>query len=250
MRIFSISDLHLDYSENLQWTKDISAFDHKEDILILAGDISDKLSLLETTLFQLSSKFNKVAFVPGNHDLWMNGDIFTDSFAKFNTVISLAKSLNIKTQPFTANGINFHPIYSWYDFSFGHPSEDLFNQWNDFHRCTWPEILDQTQIANLFFAQNKTASSNTNPTISYSHFVPRMDLFPKGPPKIISKLMPCFGSTRIESHIRAVNSDIHLYGHSHLNWDVTIDGVRYINNAFGYPKEKHISRKKLLEINI
>jgi hypothetical protein len=29
---------------------------------------------------------------------------------------------------------------------------------------------------------------------------------------------------------------------------VTLDGVDYVNNAFGYPHEERISRKRLLEV--
>ena len=46
MRIFTISDLHIDYSENQRWVEGISTFDYQEDILILAGDITHHLKNL------------------------------------------------------------------------------------------------------------------------------------------------------------------------------------------------------------
>jgi hypothetical protein len=35
-----------------------------------------------------------------------------------------------------------------------------------------------------------------------------------------------------------------MYGHSHVNRDWTIDGVRYVNNAFAYPQEQHLLAKQ------
>jgi predicted phosphodiesterase len=49
----------------------------------------------------------------------------------------------------------------------------------------------------------------------------------------------------IEEQIRRVGSNIHIYGHSHVNCHVTIDGTLYINNAFGYPYETRITAKML-----
>lgn len=44
---------------------------YKDDVLILAGDISDDQAVLRST-FQLTvRKFKHVFFVPGNHDLWV-----------------------------------------------------------------------------------------------------------------------------------------------------------------------------------
>src|SRR5882672_3949732 len=71
MRVFALSDLHIDYQVNAKWVADISAFDYRDDVLILAGDVTDKLRLLEWCLSTLARRFRKVLFVPGNHDLWV-----------------------------------------------------------------------------------------------------------------------------------------------------------------------------------
>ena len=39
---------------------------------------------------------------------------------------------------------------------------------------------------------------------------------------------------------------MHIYGHSHVNRCVTIEGVTYVNNAFAYPHELRIASKQLL----
>ena len=68
MKVFAISDLHIDYAQNLQWLMNLSQTDYRDDILILAGDISDKRELLEQCFKKLSNCFKQVLYVPGNHD--------------------------------------------------------------------------------------------------------------------------------------------------------------------------------------
>lgn len=41
--------------------------------LLLAGDVSDDLQTLETTLRILTHKFTHVFFTVGNHELWLRG---------------------------------------------------------------------------------------------------------------------------------------------------------------------------------
>lgn len=64
-RIFAISDIHVDIPENLRLVNSWSDVDFKNDVLILAGDVTDNLSLLKTVLTSLTQKFSKVCYVPG-----------------------------------------------------------------------------------------------------------------------------------------------------------------------------------------
>ena len=69
---------------------------------------------------------------------------------------------------------------------------------------------------------------------------------PPGVPPARRMLYPVLGTTRLERQIRRLGSAIHVYGHSHVNRRVTIDGVSYVNNAFGYPSETAIALKRLV----
>lgn len=66
--------MHTDVSANLDWLKKYAeefSSNHENDLIIVAGDISDSLEVLRTTLAILKGTFGAgVAFVPGNHDLW------------------------------------------------------------------------------------------------------------------------------------------------------------------------------------
>ena len=44
MRVFAVSDIHVDYAENLDWILSLDAREFSEDVLILAGDVTDKIA--------------------------------------------------------------------------------------------------------------------------------------------------------------------------------------------------------------
>jgi len=52
----------------------------------------------------------------------------------------------------------------------------------------------------------------------------------------------------LAQQLRALGSSTHVYGHSHVNRRVMIDGVTYINNAFGYPSESHFTARELVQV--
>jgi len=250
MRVFAVSDIHVDYSVNASWVANLSEQDYKNDVLILAGDVSDSMHRLEQCFRQLSRKFCYVFFVPGNHDIWVHPKEQKNSIEKFEEVLRVADFFGIVLQAETIGDLHFLPLYSWYDYTFGEPSDYIKLAWMDFKRCVWPEILDEPKkISEYFLAKNnasieRSASMDNVMTISFSHFLPRIDVIPKHKREIY----PVLGSKRTDEQIRAAKAKIHIYGHSHVNRNVEINGVRYINNAFAYPSETMISRKRLLNI--
>lgn len=70
LRVFVLSDLHTDYSENMTWVKSISTVKYKNDVLLVAGDVSETYKTFVLTMSLLKDRFEHVFFVPGNHDLW------------------------------------------------------------------------------------------------------------------------------------------------------------------------------------
>ena len=66
-RVFCVSDLHTDHQANLEWCRALADSDEfKRDVLIVAGDVTSSLVLLEETLTLLVCAFAHVFFVPGN----------------------------------------------------------------------------------------------------------------------------------------------------------------------------------------
>jgi len=104
MRVWAVSDIHTDYADNMAWLRELakqqggSAGGHcgstangsgstasggngsspvgeafKQDVLLLAGDVSDAMETLEKTLEICVATFAHVFFVPGNHGGWQAG---------------------------------------------------------------------------------------------------------------------------------------------------------------------------------
>ncbi|HEX5435097.1 MAG TPA: metallophosphoesterase, partial [Candidatus Angelobacter sp.] len=249
--MFAISDLHVDFSENRAWVAQLSSLDFTGDLLICAGDISHSMPDLGRTFAELRSRFAAVCFVPGNHELWVKQSSSLTSLQKFEKIEQLTANEGVSTEAVHLPDVSVVPLHGWYDFSFGEPSPDLLGRWADFQLCRWPEGLTQTEITQCLLSRNERYLVR-NPMdcthrviISFSHFVPRTDLLPANSAGA-NFLRPVLGCHSIESQIRKLGSSIHVYGHYHVNNRRELNGVTYINNAFGYPRETAFSAKRLL----
>jgi hypothetical protein len=239
MRIFAISDLHTDFGANRLLLEPLSAEEYGRDALLVAGDVADDLKTLGETLALLRSRFAQVFFTPGNHELWVRRDD-CNSIAKLFRVLDLCERLDVKTGPYRLGEVWVVPLFSWYCADFDPEASDEeaeLEAWADFHFCRWPTRV--ASPAEYLLAMNAPrVKSYDGPVISFSHFLPRRDLLPpterlrfKGLPKVS-------GCWSLEQQIRSINSLTHVFGHSHINCDMLIEGVRYIQNALRYPSER------------
>jgi predicted phosphodiesterase len=248
VRVFALSDVHFDFEVNARWVDELSNLDYRDDALILAGDVTHKLSQLASCLRALVARFRKVLFVPGNHDLWVLGEgPNKTSLQKFAEVATTVELSGASMQPFQTERVLIAPLFGWYDYSFGQPTEKLREIWMDYHACRWPVGFGAEEVANHFAALNRQrAPGAAVKVITFSHFMPRLDLIPAFVPSKHRLLDPVLGSSRLEGSLRGLNSTLHVYGHSHINRRVCIDGVTYVNNALGYPGEAGMTARKLL----
>lgn len=249
MRIFAVSDIHIDFKENRKWLYGLSKKDFKDDILILAGDITDKTLSFIRAFIALKSRFKEVLYVPGNHDLWTNIKIGRNSLDNFDLIKTIARNCGILMEPLHLDTLSIVPLLGWYDYSFGSPSEQLYNIWMDYSACKWPEGYNEATVTQHFLLMNESSLNVKNDfVISFSHFLPRIDLMPVYIPKEKRIVYPVLGTNLLEQQIRRLKPDMHIYGHSHVNVKTKIDDIVYINNAYGYPSESMISAKRILKI--
>ena len=68
MKLWAISDLHLGIDLNRRAVERVAS--RPEDWLILAGDIGDSAADLALAFDILAPRFDKLIWVPGNHELW------------------------------------------------------------------------------------------------------------------------------------------------------------------------------------
>ena len=259
---------------NRAWLRALSAEAYRHDTLILAGDVSDNLAVLQDTLIHLSNIFAHVCFVPGNHELWVRKREYADSIAKFHQIQRLCDALGVHTRPLkvgatrACGGVWVIPLFSWYiqpeegpgSLFKAKPGEDpTLAMWADIHFTRWPRQADGRTPAAYFLELNEAhlAKSYDAPIISFSHFLPRMELIystreelqaagvtvPRDPHPTFnfSRVAGCMG---IDDQIRRLGAMTHVYGHQHRNRDRMIDGVRYLSHCLGYPRERQNRRNR------
>ncbi|WP_018415193.1 metallophosphoesterase [Teredinibacter turnerae] len=244
MRLFVLSDIHTDFEENESWLGQLSKTDYLNDALILAGDISDSISRIERCFEQVCKRFEVVFFVPGNHDLWVNRCGSETSLKKFGLLKSMCRQYGIQISRSHIGNTEIIPLLGWYDYSFGSLSPELERAWMDFRNCRWPsELRTTSDVCEYFLSQNSLEKSSAGNVVTFSHFVPRIDLMPHYIPSRHRVVYPVLGSLRIDEQLRELGSSLHVYGHSHVNRDLRLNGVRYVNNAQGYPSETWIDKR-------
>jgi hypothetical protein len=187
-------------------------------VLILAGDVADTLRLFDWCLRTLARRFRKVLFVPGNHDLWVVRDGRSKtSLRKFDEVSAIVEANGASMRPFRARGVAIIPPLGWYDYSFGEPTDELKSIWMDYHACRWPPGFLEGAIAAHFAALNERDINSTgNKVITFSHFLPWIDVMPSFIPSAKCLLYQCLArrdlnvsyacSTRVFTSMATVTS--------------------------------------------
>lgn len=229
----------------------------------------------------------------------------------------------MRTRPAcVCGGIWVVPILSWYHSSFDTEPDitgwsgipPIEEAMMDFKVCKWPEELGgemaglSTALAEHFDSLNEqhiadedtpqsepgvswaevvaectAARAAGRPVISFSHFLPRLELLPEKRFLFLPTLAKAVGSKYLykrvlEIQVRPCNDtplpsivdksaslrsglmdrsgvifvcpkpDIHLFGHTHFGWDATLDGIRYVQAPLSYPNERKM-RLASIKIN-
>jgi len=260
VRLFAVSDLHVDAQENAYWLTRLSDTAYKRDAIIVAGDVSDDLIELRQSLDLLKSKFRDVFFTPGNHDLWVTkadrarGQ--SDSMLKLRAILKLCDYLGVHTRPMRVGnataGVGIVPLLSWHHASWD-PEPDLRGfaippveqVMTDFRNCVWPAPLDPRtdSIARAVDALNDellsaAQVSQSEPLVSFSHFLPRVELLPEKRFLTLPVLAKASGSDPLRNRVQLLRPTMHVFGHTHFGWDQTLDGTRFVQGALAYPGER------------
>ncbi|CAE7947092.1 unnamed protein product, partial [Symbiodinium sp. KB8] len=148
--VYAVSDIHTDKRENMdvirEWPR------RPNDILLLAGDVSNDLDIVRRTFQLVLERFGQVFYCPGNHDLWLhNKDGCKDSLQKFRSLEVLCEELGVRTRPGWADkeeSVFIVPLLSWYHAGFdAEPdiSDDSLvpveRMMSDYMLCRWPDGL-------------------------------------------------------------------------------------------------------------
>ena len=103
VRLFGLSDLHVDYAANLDTVKHLQRPAGEGHLaLIIAGDVTTT-EARSAKHSALRSTFDDVFYVPGNHEAWVTStdraDGIEDSVAKLRACEGVAEACGCTTRP-------------------------------------------------------------------------------------------------------------------------------------------------------
>eukprot|EP00656_Telonema_subtile_P018561 TRINITY_DN2004_c0_g1_i3.p1 TRINITY_DN2004_c0_g1~~TRINITY_DN2004_c0_g1_i3.p1 ORF type:complete len:420 (-),score=77.61 TRINITY_DN2004_c0_g1_i3:195-1454(-) len=258
MRLYTISDVHVDHVQNMQWVEMLP--NQRDDCIIVAGDLSHEISRVRKTLQWFKFKFKEVFFTPGNHDLWLSkSEEGITSIKKLESLMDMCEEEGVHTRaavigsaPDGTGGVLVAPILSWHHQSFD--TEPDITGWDgiprvedamvDYFRCVWPKHLNPSSddVAAAVDQMNQPvaevlALAEGLPVVTFSHFVPLLELTPEKRFLFLPTLNKAVGSVFLGNRVQEIAPTMHVFGHTHFGWDHRIGSTRYVQAALGYPSE-------------
>ncbi len=254
MRLFAISDLHLGHLVNREALARIPP--HRDDWLILAGDVGETFAHLRLALEHLVPRFAHVIWVPGNHELWArtSEDPPLRGVARYEHLVRICREHGVTTpeDPFPAwpdggPARVIAPLFLLYDYSFRPddvPDTGAVAWANaDGVICTDEMLLDPAPYpsraawCHARVHEAKARLDAIDPgvrTILINHWPLRRDL--AHTPRIPRFSIWC-GTRRTEDWHLRYRADVVVSGHLHMRHTRWRDAVRFEEVSLGYPRQ-------------
>src|SRR5258708_4475525 len=124
--LLAVSDLHVAMAENRAIVECLRP-GHPEDWLLVAGDVAELGADFEWAMTTLASRFARVVWAPGNHELWTHpaDPVQLRGDQRYRHLTDVCRRLGVNTpeDPFpvwTGRGgpVVVAPLFVLYDYSF------------------------------------------------------------------------------------------------------------------------------------
>jgi predicted phosphodiesterase len=261
MKFALISDIHIDHSG---WDWQLLDEVDSATPLVVCGDIENDVRAGSRWLREAGQRFEHVIWVAGNHCMYnlgfhstrLSDPEFDAQYPYPRTVEEIydhysrySKAHNVSflhRGSVVVNGVKFVGATGWHDFQAGSPfdfeqqSSAYLHYMNDARYIQWgteytvQAIVDSAK-ADAEYIQN-TVTNSAHPVVVLTHHAPNRALLKYNPNPKWVMLNGSYANTLLEP---ITNSNIRAwcFGHTHDRQDRVLTGVRYINNARGYPGE-------------
>ncbi|HWM88101.1 MAG TPA: metallophosphoesterase [Kofleriaceae bacterium] len=269
MKLLALSDLHVGFEANRRALDSLA--DHRDDWLVLAGDLGETREHVETVLRATVDRFARVLWVPGNHELWTlptEGPAAPRGVARYEALVALCRAHGVLTPedpypvwPGDGPPCVIAPLFLLYDYSF-RPDSVPFERALDWAAesgvaCADEAVLhpDPYPTREAWCAARCDATearlAAVDPalcTVLVNHFPLRYDL--SHLPAIPRFTLWC-GTRRTEDWHKRFRAVAVVSGHLHIPSTRHRDGVRFEEVSVGYPRQWESERgleSKLREI--
>lgn len=255
-KLVAVSDLHVRYEENRDIVEKLRP-ESDDDWLLIAGDIGEYMADIRWALTLLSSRFAKVVWVPGNHELWTPADdpVQLRGVARYDHLVALCRELGVVTpeDPYPVwNGeggpVAIAPLFLLYDYTFRMPGLDTKEAalaaaeeagvvcTDEFflHPDPYPSREAWCQARLAATEERLAALPEELPTVLVNHWpVVREPTRPLWHPEFA---LWC-GTEASADWPRRFRAAAVVYGHLHIPRLLICDGVPHQEVSLGYPRE-------------
>lgn len=256
-KLMAVSDIHVGHRGNRPITEQIEP-DSPEDWLIVAGDVSEKTDDIRWALERMRSRFAKVIWVPGNHELWTTAKdpVQMHGAARYDYLVTMCRELGVLTpeDPFPvwehdeSGPITLAPMFLLYDYSFlprgaTNKAEGLAIARDRNVVCTDEFLLSPEP----YLTRDAWSHARIEQTKQ------RLDALPPDTRVVLINHWPLVrqptevlfypefalwcGSTETADWHTRYNVVCSVYGHLHIPRTTFYDGVRFEEVSIGYPRE-------------
>lgn len=252
MKLYALSDLHLGHKANREALLTLQP--RPDDWVAVVGDVGESLDDLRFAWDTLCSRFAKVLWAPGNHELWTLTSRTSPlrGVAKYDALVALCREYGVHTPedpwlPWPADpSLLLAPLLLLYDYSFGPDgmSRTEALAWAREHRlrCRDEDLLHTEpypDIQSWCHARCDAAEARLE-QLEPGQRVVLINHFPLRGELVRLHRIPRFriwcGTTRTEDWHRRYPVHSVISGHLHLRCTDWIDGVRFEEVSLGNPR--------------
>ncbi|WP_018653941.1 metallophosphoesterase family protein [Actinomadura flavalba] len=254
--LFAISDLHVGHRENRAV---VSALRPRgdDDWLIVAGDVGEVFADVAWALGLLASRFAKVVWSPGNHELWTPPADPEQSRgeARYARLVEMCRNLGVSTPEDEypvwdgpGGPAIIAPLFTLYDYTWRPPgTRDKASAL----RYAYGTGVVCTDEALLHPAPHPTIDAWCDARIAYTES--RLKALPADVPTVLANHYPLVrdptrilrypefalwcGTDRTAGWHTVHNAAAMVYGHLHIPRTTVHDGVPFHEVSLGYPRE-------------
>ena len=253
MRLFGLSDLHVNHADNRSTLTELEQ--HPHDWLILAGDLGETEAHLKWTLELLVPRWKQIIWVPGNHELWTppreaaQGGLRGE--ARYLSQVELCRHYGVLTpeDPFAkwpGSELYLCPLFLLYDYTFA-PDKMSPGQVVAWAREEGIVAMDERLLhpdpypsraawcaARVAQAAARLQALPTGAkTVLINHWPLRQDLVRLFR---IPRYTPWCGTQLTKDWHTRFAAEVVVSGHLHMRSTDWRDGVRFEEVSLGYPR--------------
>jgi 3',5'-cyclic AMP phosphodiesterase CpdA len=261
--VVAVADIHVEATENRRFVERLRP-GHDRDWLIVCGDVGEVMSDIEWALAALASRFEKVIWVPGNHELWTtpSDPVQLRGDARYRCLVRCCQDLGVVTpeDPYPVwrgpgGPVVVAPLFILYDYSFGanvaptkrgslaraHEAGVVCSDEIVLHPDPYESREDWCRERLELTEERLTAMAAEGlPSVLVNHFPLLAELTA---PLLRPEFAQWCGTVATADWHTRFRAAAVVYGHLHIPRSTVHDGVRFEEVSLGYPLERRRWRR-------